>query len=194
MRKIRIYPFVQSLGLFVLCLALGSGVALANHQEMKGHGMGHSQHMRSGQSGTWGMDMFAYVPMAILFQKDLLGLSNDQVQKIQSIKKEMHKSGANHEAFEKIHEQMASAIKEGKFDLSAYESALKEAANDIVQTRVETARKAQDALKVLNEDQRTRFLYSMQVMHKWMEMKHHKGGMHKENMDQNQDQDTGQAG
>lgn len=151
--------------------------------------MAHSQHMRGG--GTWGMDMFAYVPMAILFQKNLLGLSNEQVQKIQSIKQEMRKAGGNHEAIAKIHEQMASALKEGQFDLSAYESALKKAADYVVQARTETARKAQDALKVLDKDQRTRFLYSMQVMHKWMEMrgmKHHKGGMDKEDMDEDAEQ------
>lgn len=195
MRKTRIHPSVQSLGLVLLCLLLGSGAALASHepghgQMMQGHhGMAHSKHMRGG--GTWGMDMFAYVPMAILFQKDLLGLSDEQVQKIQSIKQEMRKAGGNHEAIEKIHEQMASALKEGQFDLAAYESALKKAADYVVQARTETARKAQDALKVLDEDQRTRFLYSMQVMHKWMEMrgmKHHKHGMDKEDMDEDAEQ------
>ncbi|HET8701127.1 MAG TPA: hypothetical protein VFL97_05630 [Nitrococcus sp.] len=149
------------------------------------HGMAHGKHMR----GKWGMDMFAYVPMAILFQKDLLGLSNEQVQKVQSIKQEMQKArGGKHEAFTKVHEQMTSFLKEGKINLPAYESAMKQAANEIIQARVETARRAQDALQVLNTDQRTRFLYSMEVMHQWMEMhgmKHHEGEMTKEGTNEN---------
>ncbi|MCO6441719.1 MAG: periplasmic heavy metal sensor [Nitrococcus mobilis] len=132
------------------------------------HRMGHTHHMHGG--GMWGMDMFAYVPKAILFQKDLLGLSDEQVQKIRSIKQEMRKAGGNHDAIEKIHEQLESAFEGGQFDLATYESALKKAADYAVQARTETARKAQDALQVLNDDQRTRFLYSMQVMHQWKEM------------------------
>lgn len=189
MRKIRMHPPVQFLALILLCLLLGSGAAFASHKpgHMEGHhGMAH------GKSGTWGMDMFAYVPKAILFQKDLLGLSDEQVQKIKSIKQQMRQAGGDHEAIEKIHGQMAEALKGEQFDLSAYESALKKAADYVVQARIETARNAQDALKVLDKDQRTRFLYSMQVMHKWMEMrsmKHHKGGMdQQEDMDKDAEQ------
>ncbi|WP_156776847.1 periplasmic heavy metal sensor [Nitrococcus mobilis] len=141
--------------------------------------MGHAHHMHG---GMWGVDMLAYVPKAILFQKDLLGLSEEQVQKIRSIKKEMNQAGDNHDAIEKIHEQLESAFKGGQFDLATYESALKQAAEHAVQTRTETARKAQDALQVLNDDQRTRFLYSMQVMHQWKEMHGMKHKMHKHKM------------
>ena len=186
MQKIRMHPSVQFLALILLCLLLGSGAAVASHKP--GHMMeGHHGMAHGGKGGTWGMDMFAYVPMAILFQKDLLGLSNEQVQKIESIKQQMRQARSDHEAIEKIHEQMAEALKGGQFDLSAYESALKKAADYVVQARIETARKAQDALQVLDKDQRTRFLYSMQVMHKWMAMRHvkHRGhGMDQEDMDE----------
>lgn len=183
MQKIRIYSFVQSLGLLLLCLALGTSTTLANHHKAgHGHmmesyqGMGYD-HMRGGR---WGVDMFAYVPVAILYQKDLLGLSEQQVQKIRSIYREMRKTDGNHKAIEQIHQQMAAAFQSGQFDLSAYKSALEKAANYFVQARVQTARYAQEALQVLNKDQRTRFLYSVQVVHSWMEshgMEHHQYGI-----------------
>ncbi len=182
MRNIRMHPFVQSLVLLLLCLAVGSGSALANHHgtgSMSRHGMGHAHHMHG---GMWGKDMFACVPKAILFQKDLLGLSDEQVEKIHSIKQEMRKTGGDHDTIETIHEQLESALKGGQLDLAAYESALKKAADYAVQARTETARKAQDALQVLNDDQRTRFLYSMQVMHQWKEMHAMKHKMHKHKM------------
>lgn len=174
MYKTRVSLFLPVLLFF---LALGSASAVAG-QPGPGHGPMMGQHQRMphtkpmyGPPGRmWGMDMFAYVPMAILFQKDLLGLSDEQVQKIRSIKQEMRKAGSDHEAFEKLHEQMASAFKEGHLDLSAYQAALRNAADYLVKTRMETAREAQDALQVLNQDQRSHFLYSMQVMHEWVEM------------------------
>ncbi|MDN5850445.1 MAG: Spy/CpxP family protein refolding chaperone [Nitrococcus sp.] len=194
MRNIRMHPFAQSLGLFLLCLALGVGSAAASHKPghaMEGHhGEGHhgyAHHKHGGKGGMWGMDMFAYVPMGILHQKDLLGLSDEQVQKIRSIKKEMCKAaGGSHETIEQIHGKLEAALKGGKFDLSAYESAVKEAADYFVQARLQTARKAQEALQVLSQDQRTKFLYAMEVIHSWMEshgMKHHGYGMDDDDMD-----------
>lgn len=192
MEKTKRHPFILTASLLLLCLTLGTGSALANHRP--GHmGYSHMGHMHA-MGATWGKDMFAYVPMGIMFQKDLLGLSDEQVQKIRSLHKEMHSSGGNHDAAVKIHEQLESALEGGKLDLSTYESALKEAADFAVKNRLETARKAQEALQVLNEDQRTRFLYSMQVMHAWMEMhgsKHHKHGKHGKGMSESKSMSEG---
>ncbi|MDN5870759.1 MAG: Spy/CpxP family protein refolding chaperone [Nitrococcus sp.] len=144
------------------------------------------------------MDMFAYVPMGILHQKDLLELSDEQVQKIQSIKKEMRKAaGGSHETIEQIHAKLEAALKGGKFDLSAYQAALKEAADYFVQARMQTARKAQEALQVLNQDQRTKFLYSMEVVHSWMEShgnEHHGYDMDDDDMDGDDTHDMNHMG
>lgn len=148
-------------------------------QEVEGHrgmkaGM-HGQGMMGRMAGMRGSGMMGgphgamlgHVPTAILHQSDALGLSDEQIARVEALRDSV---AAIHEtAMEAMHESHAGleeAFTESGIDVAAYRSALRAAADRMVGAHVATAEAARSALQVLDAGQREKFLYALHVMHR----------------------------
>ncbi len=127
--------------------------------------------MKSG-GGMMGMMMVGPNPSMILHQRDALRLTDDQMEQIEAIKKE---TTATHESImsemRSLHERAKEALEGEQPDFSSYESALNAAANRHVQMQVSMARAGQQALEVLNAEQRSNLHYGMRVTRQRMMMR-----------------------
>lgn len=129
-----------------------------------GHGaVSMPAHMRPGA-------LMAHVPTAILHQRDLLGLSDAQVEEIRAVQEEIPVPGEDREEMRAAHEKLRDALGPDGIDVSAYESALRAMTDRMVGRRVEAARSARRALEVLDADQRARFLHGMRLMRRMHRM------------------------
>ncbi|MFQ5689996.1 MAG: Spy/CpxP family protein refolding chaperone [Gemmatimonadota bacterium] len=117
--------------------------------------------MGSGMMGAMSAGMGPAAAM-ILGQKELLGLSSDQVSRLQAIQKRMREARDAHaRSVGPLHQELRELAAAEKPDLSRYESLLRKAADSEVQTRVELARLGQDALAVLEPAQRSKLQAGM---------------------------------
>lgn len=152
----------------------GGAMRMEGHPGMMG-GMGGPA-MTGGPHGA----MLARVPMAILHQAEALGLSDEQVARVEALRDSVVAiHGRRMTAMQGMGGDFAEAFTDDGIDLNAYRSALRSAADRMVETRVAVAEVAQSALQVLDASQREKFLYALHVMHRGpgMEGAMHGGGM-----------------
>lgn len=125
--------------------------------------------------------MFAHVPSLLLEQKDLLKLSDDQVQKIKTVEDSIRamyrtRRAAMPARMDSLHQELEGILGPGGLDVNAYRTALQGLAQRRVAAAVQTADLAQRAISVLNADQRGRFLYGLRLLHQ-MQATHTRRGM-----------------
>lgn len=107
------------------------------------------------------------VPAAILHQAGALGLSDDQVARVEALRDSIVAiHGRRMRAMQGRGGDFEEAFTDDGIDLDAYRSALRAAADRMVETRVAVAEVAQSALQVLDASQREKFLYALHVMHR----------------------------
>ncbi len=159
-------------------LALAAAFVAAGGLPAQGHDgkRGGHEAMRAGGGMHGGHgSMLAKVPVAILHQGELLELTDDQVERLKSLKDSVKAVREGHRKDRgSMHGGMKDAFGEDGIDVQAYESALRSRADRRVAARVEVARIAQRALQVLEADQREKFLYGVHLM-KRMHRGHHGG-------------------
>jgi uncharacterized membrane protein len=133
-------------------------------QGMMGQGMMGQGH---GMAGI-GM-MSGPGPEAILAQKDALGLSDAQVERLKVLVNEAGEAREKHlQEVWPLHRQAQAALAGDTPDLAAYESAVRTAAEHEVALRVLVARQFQQALDVLSPEQRSNVRYGIRLMHGMM--------------------------
>lgn len=139
------------------------------HETMKREGPGTHMGARHGGHGA----LLGHVPAAILHQAELLELSDGQEERVKALKDSLASMRKAHrEDRGSMRERLESAFTESGIDVEAYETALRSMADRRISHRVETARIAQRALQVLDEDQREKFLYGVHLMHRMHRMHH----------------------
>jgi Spy/CpxP family protein refolding chaperone len=139
-------------GMMQMMQMMGEGMMGPGMMEMMGQGMGM---MATGGPG----------PAMILRMGDALDLTDEQRSRLQTIQGEFSSSvqplmAATMEA----HQEAASALEGGSPDFDAYERALRQAADQMVEAHVAMARAAAAARDVLTEEQRQQLQASMQMM------------------------------
>lgn len=154
---------------------MGSQGAMGGHQGgmmgvMGGQGgmSGHQGHMTGGQKmmgsgwmmgsqGMAGMGMMRGTgvgPQALLGAADRLGLNDDQTARLQDIASTSRGSHQTHmQAAAAARKNAADALSADSPDLTAYQDALQEAANHMVQAHVAMTRASIEARAVLTPDQ-----------------------------------------
>ena len=145
------------------------GMGMMDHQMMMGGMMGQGM-MGSGmmQMMGQGMGMMATGgpgPAAILRASDALALSDEQTGRLEAIQTELSGTQQTHmERAAAAHARAQQALQGDSPDFSTYESALKEAAEEMVQAHVAMARAAAQAREVLTEAQREQLGEGMGMM------------------------------
>ena len=130
-----------------VALAAMAGPAVAQQQ-------GHAQHGQGMQGMQGCMGMMGGPPPAMLLQhQDELGLSADQVTRLESLK-DAAGPGTHMAAVKSAHSRAAEAIEGAEPDWTAYETALRDAAEHMVQAHTAMARAAVSARDVLTPAQR----------------------------------------
>lgn len=121
----------------------------------QGEMMGSESPMGSG----FGMDMMQTVgpgPAALLSDGDRLGLTLDQKERLQALADQVSEEGGAHmQAAMAARARAREILTEDAPDLAAYQGALQEASEQMVQLHVAYARAALEAREVLTPDQRT---------------------------------------
>lgn len=121
---------------------------------MMGAGM-MDQHMQMMRQGMGMMATGGPGPTLILRMRDVLALSNEQVGDLEEIR-DRSQSESMSETVMQAHRRAQQALAGDDPDFDAYESALRDAMDDMVEMHVEMARATAEAKEVLTEEQRTR--------------------------------------
>jgi hypothetical protein len=152
----------------ILALATMAFLAAAPVAAQQHAGHGQQQNMSGMQIC---MEMLGGPPPAMILQhREQLGLSADQVTRLESI--QAPAAAASHmQPAQAAHQAAAALLKTPSPDFSAYEAKLREAANHMVLAHTAMARAAVQARAVLNADQRTRLESAIR------DMQHGEGGM-----------------
>jgi Spy/CpxP family protein refolding chaperone len=125
--------------------------ALAQQHNHPGQHEGHEQRM--GMMAEHCPMMGVAQPAMILRHVDDLGLSQDQVRRIEAIRDRA--DGAAHmQGAMATHRQAAELLRADQPDLAAYEARLRQAADHMVQAHTSMARTAVDARAILTPEQR----------------------------------------
>jgi Spy/CpxP family protein refolding chaperone len=161
----------------VITLLVGAVLALPAPMRAQGHhgdqdddgsrpkmmGMMWTSSCMMGMGGMMGA--FGPGPSLILKQKDALNLSDQQVERLKALQEEGRKTREAHvERIRSTRTELMEVMKSDKPDLSKYESALKKMADEHIKTQVTMARLSQNALKVLDAEQRSNVRYGMRLM------------------------------
>lgn len=168
----------------VMALAAASPVA-AQHQ----HGdsaqagavtqMGHGQQAGMGMQMGEGMGMHAGAPMmdmhggidAMLRLTAPLGLSEEQVTRLEALKAAAAQEAMHHEHMAtQSHHAALMAIHHGDIDLAAHEAKLKETMNHHLMAQMAKATKLAEARTVLTSEQRSKLDFAMEAMRAMMGM------------------------
>ncbi len=170
-------------------LALAQGEHRAHHPEaqdttrqrgMMGQGMmmGRGMMGMMGQGhGMMGM-MGGPGPAMILMQEEALNLDDSQVQRLEALQERAVELRETHvEQMQPLRARAMQTVQGEQPDLAEYESALKGLAEHHVKVQVETARLSQQALDVLNPEQRSNVRYGMHLMRGLMQGGMMQGGM-----------------
>lgn len=137
---------------------------------MHGHGMMGGMHrakgMMRGARGDsaapmpmrrGGTGMMAVPPARLLAQRDGLGLTDDQVTRLEELgEKQRDMMQGMHAGMRAVRSQMRDVTEADSLDLDAYRSALEAMADQMVSHRVQWARFQQQVLGVLTPEQRER--------------------------------------
>jgi hypothetical protein len=139
-----------------VALAAMAGPAVAQQQGHAQHGQG--MHDMQGMQGMQGMNhcmkmMGGPPPAMVLQHQEELGLTADQVTRLETLKAEAG-SGAHMTEVMAAHSRAAEAIEGDAPDWTAYETALRAAADHMVQAHTAMARTAVAARDVLTPAQR----------------------------------------
>ena len=130
---------------------MGNGMMSAEVMDMMGHGVGM---MATGGPG----------PETILRMGEALNLTDEQKSRLQAIQTEYTDSVQPLMAGAREAHESAAAALEGEPDFEAYERALSEGAEQMVQAHVAMARAATEARAVLTDEQRERLRGVAQMM------------------------------
>lgn len=134
---------------------------------MAGRGMGMGEGMM-GMMGSRAMGMMLS-PRVILMQKDALDLSDEQIERLESLQHRMdHGREPGMSQGHSMMQQLEKALDPENPDLETYESLLNQMADHHVQMQVQMARLGIEALDVLTADQREKVRYGMKLMHGMM--------------------------
>lgn len=113
--------------------------------------------MARGMMGRMGMRDGAAGPGLLLRARDALELTDQQVQRLESLQTELHEAGqARMEQARDAQRRAREAFSAETPDLAAAERALQEAADHRIQAQMTMARGHQQARDVLTDEQRTR--------------------------------------
>lgn len=169
----------SSVTILGMLAALAMLAPAASAQEGGGHGAhGAKKGPSHGQMGGHGA-MLGHVPTAILHQQEALGLSEDQVSRVEALRDSVM---ALHEramtAMQEARGGLDEAFGEDGIDVEAYRRAVRAAADRRVEARVRAAEIASGALDVLDDSQRERFLYAIHLMHRMHRMHGGQGDGH----------------
>ncbi|NIW35616.1 MAG: hypothetical protein GWN32_03470, partial [Gemmatimonadetes bacterium] len=161
----------------VIALLLAGALALpgtlrAQHAQHHPQGQDQPQQGMMGQ-GMMGQGMMGMMsvpgPGMILMQKDALGLSESQVERLEALREEVNQARQSlMSEMMPLRQQAMEALKGNEPNLSAYESALKEIADRHVNAQVEAARVSQQALAVLTTEQRSSVRYTARLLQDMM--------------------------
>jgi Spy/CpxP family protein refolding chaperone len=131
--------------------------------------------MRGGMGMMGGMSMMARSgmmganPSMLLAQKDVLELTDDQVQRLERLEeKQKGMMEGMHESMMTVRSQMRDAMAAAPPDMDAYRSALEEMADRMVSHHMQRARFQQQVLDVLTSEQREKLQTGMQMMRHMM--------------------------
>lgn len=131
--------------------------------------MGHDGGMM-GMMGM-GMGMAAPGPMMILHHGDALDLTDEQVEKLQALQERLDQTRKEHmEAAQALHRKLSEQAEGAEMDLEAYESALRELADQRVAMHLAMARAGLEAREVLTPEQREKLRVGAEFMRDMMEM------------------------
>lgn len=124
---------------------------------MMQRGMMQRGMMGRGMAGRMGMRAGVAGPGLLLRARDALDLTDDQVQRLESLQTELRETGRAHmEQAREAQQRAREALSAETPDLAAGEAALQEAANHRIQAQMTMARGHLQARDVLTEEQRTR--------------------------------------
>lgn len=177
--------------LFAAALALPTAAAAQEEQDhrpgqeapsrpempgMRGMMMGMQGHGAMMSMRMTGM-MAAPGPMMILRQKEALALTDDQVQRLQTLQERMAQGRREHmETMRTVHERIGELARGPDLDLAAYEEALRSMADAHVAMQVAMARLGREAREDLTPEQREKLRTGMQFMRGMMQGMHSRMG------------------
>lgn len=141
-------------------------------QEARGQEQGTMMGMR--QHGQM-MGMMAMMagphPMMILRHREALGLTDEQVGKLEALQERLAGTRTAHmEGMQALHRKLAEQATAPEMDLEAYESTLREAADQRVEMHMAMARAGREAREVLTPEQREKLRVGLGFMRGTMEM------------------------
>jgi Spy/CpxP family protein refolding chaperone len=140
-------------GMMQMMQMMGQGMMGEGMMDMMGQGMGM---MATGGPG----------PATILRMGGALSLTEEQRTRLQAIQTEYSDAAQPlMSAVIEAHQEAAAALEGDSPDLAAYERALREGADRMVEAHVAMARAAAEARDVLTEEQREQLEGGMQMMH-----------------------------
>lgn len=159
----------------------------------QGHGQGHDQRenstmMRPGPGGHGAMGgdhghammaamAFGPGPTMLLRQHEALGLSEEQVSRLDSLRAAMHSRMEEHRTtLRKIHEGMRALADSDEPDMDRYRELLERMADARVEMAVQMAGAHRQAMDVLSPEQRSNARYGMELMHRMMQRHRGSGG------------------
>lgn len=157
-----------------LLLAFPVAVAAQGEQERHREGMGEHRMENRGQRPGMGMGMMGMReavhahpgPGMMLRAAEELGLSEDQVERLEAMHESAHAAmDEHHEAADAARERAHEAMMADTPDLDAFQAALEEAAMHDVAATVAMARVHMEAGQVLTEEQRAALTEMAEEMH-----------------------------
>lgn len=104
-------------------------------------------------------------PRMLLHQRDVLELSEDQIDELEQLEARADELRSSHRsAMASVRERLQELRGSDEMDLDRYESLLREQAELRVEMRVRAAETHRDALEVLTDEQRSNVRYGMRMM------------------------------
>jgi Spy/CpxP family protein refolding chaperone len=142
---------MKALTIATAALLVGMPLTAQQHDHQR---HGHQPQHQTGMAGAHCMKMMGGAPPAVLLQhRDQLGLSADQVQRLEALRADApgagHMSGAM-----AAHRQAAELLQSERPDLAAYEAKLREASEHMIQAHSTMARSVVQARAILTPEQR----------------------------------------
>lgn len=137
------------------------------HGMMGGEGM-MSQGMMSEQGMMADQGMMAVMspqPAMLLHQREALGLTDDQVERLEEMGEEASASAESHMAeMERLNGEIRATLAAEAPDLGRLETLLEDRAETQVEMQLERARRSQEARSLLTEQQRSNLRYGTALM------------------------------
>ncbi len=136
---------------------------------MRGPHGAHAQGQMMGMMSQMGMGAMGRNPAMLLAQKDALGLSDDQVERIKAVQEQLAGTHKSHMSeMRPIHQALMEAQQSDDPDTGQIESLLEQMAQGHIQLHMEMFRLGGEALDVLTPEQRANARYGMKMMMKHM--------------------------